>query len=244
LNPVPDLLSARRPIPFNDKAAFMTQTLWTAVDAYLCDQLVNEDDALKQALQDSRAAGLPDIAVAPNQGKMLNLFARLIGAKRILEIGTLGGYSTIWLARALPEEGRLVTCEYSAKHAEVAERNIGRAGLADKVEIRVGPALHSLPLLQAQEYPPFDLVFIDADKQNNANYVQWALKLTRPGSLIVIDNVVRGGRVIDTDGKDEMVEGVRRMNTMLANEPRLDATAIQTVGAKGHDGFTLALVRP
>ncbi|HVI87243.1 MAG TPA: O-methyltransferase [Dongiaceae bacterium] len=221
----------------------MTQTLWTAVDDYLCDQLVSEDDALTQALQDSRAAGLPDIAVAPNQGKMLNLLARLIGAKRILEIGTLGGYSTIWLARALPEGGRLVTCEYNPKHAEVAERNIARAGLAKKVEIRVGPALQSLPLLQAQEHPPFDLVFIDADKQNNANYVQWALKLMRAGSLIVIDNVVRGGHVIDTDGKDEMVEGVRRMNAMLAAEPRLDATAIQTVGTKGYDGFALALVR-
>jgi len=186
---------------------------------------------------------LPDIAVAPNQGKMLNLFARLIGAKRILEIGTLGGYSTIWLARALPEDGRLVTCEYNPKHADVAERNIARAGLAKKVEIRIGPALHSLPLLQAQEHPPFDLVFIDADKQNNANYVQWALKLTRPGSLIIVDNVVRGGRVIDADSQDEMVDGVRRMNELLAAEPRLDATAIQTVGTKGYDGFALALVR-
>lgn len=221
----------------------MTQTLWTAVDDYLCAQLVTEDDALKQALLDSRTAGLPDIAVAPNQGKMLNLFARLIGARRILEIGTLGGYSTIWLARALPEDGQLVTCEYNAKHAEVAERNIARAGLANKVEIRVGPALHSLPLLQAQEHPPFDLVFIDADKQNNDNYVRWALKLTRPGSLIVIDNVVRGGRVIEADTTDEMVEGVRRMYALLANEPRLDATAIQTIGTKGYDGFALALVR-
>jgi predicted O-methyltransferase YrrM len=221
----------------------MTQTLWTAVDDYLCDQFVTQDDALTQALQDSRDAGLPDIAVAPNQGKMLHLFAKLIGAKHILEIGTLGGYSTIWLARALPDKGRLVTCEYSAKNAEVAGRNIARAELAGKVDIRVGPALHTLPLLQAQEHPPFDLVFIDADKQNNVNYVQWALKLTRPGSLIVVDNVVRDGHVIDTDSSDEMVAGVRRMNALITNELRLDATAIQTVGTKGYDGFLLALVR-
>ncbi|HVJ42731.1 MAG TPA: O-methyltransferase [Dongiaceae bacterium] len=221
----------------------MTQDLWTKVDDYICEQLVPADAALTEALRDSRAAGLPDIAVSANQGKMLNLIARLQGAKRILEIGTLGGYSTIWLARALPQNGRLVTCEYSPKHAEVASHNIARAGLANKVEIRVGPALATLPLLQAEEQPPFDLVFIDADKQNNANYVQWALKLTRPGSLIIIDNVVRGGRVIETDGRDEMVEGVRRMNAMIAAEPRLDATAIQTVGNKGYDGFALALVR-
>lgn len=221
----------------------MTQKTWTAVDDYICSQLVPEDAALTQALQASKAAGLPDIAVAPNQGKMLNLFARMLGAKRILEIGTLGGYSTIWLARALPEDGRLITCEYSPAHARVAESNIARAGLANKVEIRVGAALNTLPLLQAQEQTPFDLVFIDADKQNNPHYVHWALKLARPGSLIVIDNVVRGGHVIDTDGRDELVEGVRRMNAMIAAEPRLDATAIQTVGTKGHDGFTLAFVR-
>jgi predicted O-methyltransferase YrrM len=221
----------------------MSQKLWTQVDDYICDQLVPEDRFLTQALLDSKSAGLPDIAVAPNQGKMLNLIARLMGAKRILEIGTLGGFSTIWLARALPDDGRLVTCEYSAKHADVAEANIARAGLAAKVDIRVGPALATLPLLQAEEQKPFDLVFIDADKQNNANYVQWALKLTRPGSLIVIDNVIREGKVIDAASGDDMVEGVRRMNAVIAAEPRLDATSIQTVGSKGHDGFTLALVR-
>jgi predicted O-methyltransferase YrrM len=221
----------------------MSQKLWTQVDDYICDQLVPEDDVLTQALLDSKSAGLPDIAVAPNQGKMLNLIARLMGAKRILEIGTLGGFSTIWLARALPDGGRLITCEYNPTHAETAAGNIARAGLTAKVEIRVGPALATLPLLQAEEQKPFDLVFIDADKQNNANYVQWALKLTRPGSLIVIDNVVRGGKVIEASSGDEMVDGVRRMNALIAAEPRLDATAIQTVGSKGHDGFTLALVR-
>jgi predicted O-methyltransferase YrrM len=221
----------------------MSQKLWTQVDDYICDQLVPEDRFLTQTLLDSKSAGLPDIAVAPNQGKMLNLIARLMGAKRILEIGTLGGFSTIWLARALPDDGRLITCEYSSKHADVAAANIARAGLAAKVDIRVGPALATLPLLQAEEQKPFDLVFIDADKQNNANYVQWALKLTRPGSLIVIDNVIREGKVIDAASGDEMVEGVRRMNAVIAAEPRLDATSIQTVGSKGHDGFTLALVR-
>lgn len=220
----------------------MSQQLWTKVDDYICDQLVSRDDALTAALRDSKAAGLPDIAVAANQGKMLNLIARLMGAKRILEIGTLGGYSTIWLARALPDDGRLVTCEFSPKHAEVATGNIARAGLAAKVDIRVGPALSTLPLLQAEQQQPFDLVFIDADKQNNANYVQWALKLTRPGSLIIIDNVVRNGKVIEAESGDEMVEGVRRMNAFIAAEPRLDATAIQTVGSKGYDGFTMALV--
>ena len=221
----------------------MSQKLWTQVDDYICDQLVSADDVLTQALLDSKSAGLPDIAVAPNQGKMLNLIARLMGARRILEIGTLGGFSTIWLARALPDDGRLITCEYSPMHAEVAAGNIARAGLTAKVDIRVEPALATLPLLQAEEQKPFDLVFIDADKQNNANYVQWALKLTRPGSLLVIDNVVRGGKVIEASSGDEMVDGVRRMNALIAAEPRLDATAIQTVGSKGHDGFTLALVR-
>jgi predicted O-methyltransferase YrrM len=220
----------------------MSQHLWTKVDDYICDQLVPRDEALVAALRDSKAAGLPDIAVAPNQGKMLNLVARLMGAKRILEIGTLGGYSTIWMARALPEDGRLVTCEFSSKHADIAAANIARAGLAARVDIRVGPGLATLPLLQAEQQPPFDLVFIDADKQNNVHYVQWALKLTRPGSLIIIDNVVRDGKVIETVSGDEMVEGVRRMNAFIAAEPRLDATAIQTVGSKGYDGFTMALV--
>lgn len=220
----------------------MTQKLWAQVDDYICDQLVTTDAALVEALRDSKAAGLPDIAVAPNQGKMLQLIARLMGAQRILEIGTLGGYSTIWLARALPASGRLITCEFNPTHAEVAANNIARAGLAAQVDIRVGPALATLPLLQAEEQPPFDLVFIDADKQNNIHYVQWALKLTRPGSLIIIDNVVRGGRVIEAKSGDEMVEGVRRMNAFIAAEPRLEATAVQTVGSKGHDGFAMALV--
>ena len=221
----------------------MTQSLWSQVDTYICDHLVPADDHLTQALERSKAAGLPDIAVAPNQGKMLNLLAKLMGAKRILEIGTLGGYSTIWLARALPQDGRLVTCEFSPAHAEVAADNIARAGLGQRVDIRVGPALATLPLLQAEEQPPFDLVFIDADKQNNANYLQWALKLTRAGSLIIVDNVIRNGRVIEAASGDEMVEGVRRMNDYITREPRLDATAIQTVGSKGYDGFTMAFVR-
>ncbi|WP_210634228.1 O-methyltransferase [Streptomyces sp. GESEQ-13] len=218
--------------------------LWNAVDDYFTEQLLggDPDDALEAALRESDAAGLPPIAVSPLQGKLLQLLARLQGARRVLEIGTLGGYSTIWLGRALPADGRLVTLEYDPRHAEVAVRNIARAGLAEQVEVRVGPALESLPKLADEQPPPFDLVFIDADKANNPHYVEWALRLTAAGSVIVLDNVVRGGRVADPDNSDPDVLGTRAALEMFGTHPRLDATAVQTVGAKDHDGFALARV--
>ena len=218
--------------------------LWNAVDDYFAEQLLggDPDDALEAALRESDAAGLPPIAVSPLQGKLLQLLARLQGARRVLEIGTLGGYSTIWLGRALPADGRLVTLEYDPRHAEVAVRNIARAGLAEQVEVRVGPALESLPKLADEQPPPFDLVFIDADKANNPHYVEWALRLTAAGSLIVLDNVVRGGRVADPDNSDADVLGTRAALEMFGTHPRLDATAVQTVGVKDHDGFALARV--
>ncbi|WP_328633602.1 O-methyltransferase [Streptomyces sp. NBC_00356] len=212
-----------------------------AVDAYLGGLLAPADEALAAALADSEAAGLPGINVSATNGKLLNLIARIQGARRILEIGTLGGYSTIWLARALPADGSLVTLEYSARHAEVARANIARAGLDKVVEIRVGAALDSLPGL-ASEGPDFDLVFIDADKVNNPRYLEWALRMTHPGSVIVVDNVVRGGRVTNADSTEGDVVGTRAALQLLADHPRLDATAIQTVGSKGHDGFALAYV--
>ncbi|MER7866173.1 O-methyltransferase [Streptomyces cellulosae] len=218
--------------------------LWNAVDDYFTEQLLggDPDDALEAALRESDAAGLPPIAVSPLQGKLLQLLARIQGARRVLEIGTLGGYSTIWLGRALPADGRLVTLEYDPRHAEVAVRNIARAGLAEQVEVRVGPALESLPKLADEQPPPFDLVFIDADKANNPHYVEWALRLTAAGSLIVLDNVVRGGRVADPDNSDADVLGTRAALEMFGTHPRLDATAVQTVGVKDHDGFALARV--
>ncbi|MGA0600474.1 O-methyltransferase [Caulobacter sp. KR2-114] len=216
------------------------QPLWTAVDDYLVEALVPADAALQAALEASDAAGLPAIAVAPNQGRMLELMARSIGARRILEIGTLGGYSTLWLARALPADGRLISLEFDPRHAEVARGNIARAGFADRVEVRVGRAIDSLPGVEGQG--PFDMVFIDADKPSNPDYFAWAMRLTRPGGLIIVDNVVRGGAVADADSRDPNVIGVRRMNAMIAAEPRVLATAVQTVGAKGHDGFAMLLV--
>ena len=218
------------------------QELWSNVDRYLDDLFVGDDPALDAALEASKEAGLPAIAVAPTQGKLLYLLARLQGARRILEIGTLGGYSTIWLARALPADGRLITLEYVAKHAEVAKANIARAKLADRVDIRVGQALAILPVIAAENAGPFDLVFIDADRPNNPAYFEWALKHTRKGSLIVCDNVVRQGQVLDARSEDAGVQGMRRLNELLAAEPRLTATAIQTVGVKGYDGFAVALV--
>jgi predicted O-methyltransferase YrrM len=215
----------------------MDQDAFTAVDAYLTQALIDRDEILDQALSDARAAGLPSINVAPNQGKLLQLMAQMVGARRILEIGTLGGYSTIWLARALPPDGQLITLEYEPRHAQVAQRNIERAGLADRVEVKVGAALDTLPSLRG----PFDFVFIDADKENNPDYFAWALKLSRPGSVIVVDNVVRAGRVADPKG-DAAVQGIRRMNELIAAEPRVTATAVQTVGSKGWDGFCLARV--
>ncbi|MDH6215345.1 O-methyltransferase [Streptomyces pseudovenezuelae] len=216
--------------------------VWDAVDDYFTTHLAPEDDALTAATRDSEAAGLPHAAVTAPQGKLLQLLAQIHGATRILEIGTLGGYSTIWLSRALPADGRLISLEFSAKHAEVATRNIARAGLDGLVEVRVGPALESLPKLVDENPAPFDLVFIDADKGNNPHYVEWALKLTRPGSLIVVDNVVRDGRVTDTDSTAADVVGTRAAIELIGAHPKLSATAIQTVGAKGYDGFALARV--
>lgn len=212
--------------------------LWGKVDRYIEQTLVRSDEALKAALEASDAAGLPAISVSPSHGKLLWILARLVNATRILEIGTLGGYSAIWMARALPANGRLVTLEAVDKHARVARANIAKAGLEKKVEIRVGAALDTLPSLQG----PFDLSFIDADKQNNAEYFRWALKLSRPGSLIVVDNVVRDGKVIDSRSRDASVQGVRKLNELIAAEQRVTATAVQTVGTKGYDGFAIALV--
>ena len=220
----------------------MSQDRWTAVDSYISDLLVRPDEALETALEGSEAAGLPAIQVAANQGKLLHLLARLQGARSILEVGTLGGYSTIWLARALPPGGRLITLELEPRHAEVARANIARAGLAERVEVRVGPASESLPRLTQEGVEPFDLVFIDADKEGYPDYLGWALRLTRPGSLIVADNVVRGGALIDPDSSDPRVQAVRRFIELVAAEPCLDATVIQTVGSKGYDGLAFALV--
>jgi predicted O-methyltransferase YrrM len=220
----------------------MTEEIWTAVDGYLGDLLVPADPALEAALAASAAAGLPAINVSAVQGKLLQLLARAIGAHNVLEIGTLGGYSSIWLARALPDGGRLVSLEADPRHAEVARANIARAGLDSSVEVRLGMALDLLPELAAEGGEPFDLVFIDADKPNNAAYFDWALQLTRPGSIIVVDNVVRDGDVIDAVSDSPTVQGVRRFLERLAAEPRVSATAIQTVGGKGYDGFAIALV--
>ena len=216
--------------------------LWNDVDDYLIGHLSPHDEVLEATLRDSDAAGLPQIAVSAAAGKLLHLLARIQGAARILEIGTLGGYSTILLARALPADGRLITLEYSPKHAEVAGRNIARAGLDKLVEIRVGPALESLAGLAGENAAPIDHVFIDADKANNPHYVEWALKLTRPGSLIIVDNVVRGGRVADPANTDPDVLGTRAAIELIGSHPRLSGTAIQTVGEKGYDGFALARV--
>ncbi|MGH6799596.1 MAG: O-methyltransferase, partial [Roseiarcus sp.] len=198
--------------------------------------------ALEAALAANSAAGLPSIDVSAPQGKLIHLLARMMGARRALEIGALGGYSTIWLARALPDDGRLITLEVNARHADVARRNVAGAGLGGKVEIRTGAALETLPKIEAERLGPFDFVFIDADKTNNAAYLEWALRLSRPGTAIVVDNVVREGAVVDAKSADPDVIGVRRMFELMAREPRLSATAIQTVGAKGWDGFALAIV--
>ncbi|MFJ9346115.1 O-methyltransferase [Streptomyces sp. NPDC101237] len=216
--------------------------LWDDVDFYFTSRLSPDDEVLQAALRESEAGDLPPIGVTPGQGKLLQLLAQIQDARNILEIGTLGGYSTIWLARALPADGRLISLEYSARHAEVAVRNIARAGLERIVEVRVGPALESLPKLADENPAPFDLVFIDADKANNPHYVEWALRLTRAGSLIVLDNVVREGRVIDEGSSAPDVVGTRAAIELIATHPRLSGTAIQTVGSKGYDGFALARV--
>jgi predicted O-methyltransferase YrrM len=212
---------------------------WTEVDQYYTSKLQKSDSIMESVLKANTEAELPAIDVSPNQGKFLSLLAQLKGAKNILEIGTLGGYSTIWLARALPVDGRLVTLEYSEKHAKVAERNISNAGFEEIVEIKVGAALDTLPTLEG----PFDFIFIDADKQNNANYLKWALQLSQPGTVIITDNVVRGGRVIDEKSEDESVRGVRTFVDMLSEEDRVDSTVVQTVGSKGYDGFVLGIVK-
>lgn len=216
----------------------MNQKTWAAVDDYLNDRIVRPDDALAAALEASRAAGLPEIAVTAAQGKLLNLMARSMGARRILEIGTLGGYSAIWLARALPPGGRLVTLEYSPKHAEVARGNLARAGLAELAEIRVGPAREVMRTLSG----PFDFFFIDADKETYPAYFRGCLRLSRPGSVLVFDNVVREGKVLDPASRDPMVQGVRELYDDIAAERGVSATSIQTVGAKGYDGFCMAVV--
>jgi predicted O-methyltransferase YrrM len=229
----------------------MTQELSSAVDDYIVEHLIEPDPALEAALADSAAAGLPPIAVTPNLGKLLQLILRLAGARTVLELGTLGGYSTIWLAGALPADGRLVTLEANPDYAALAQANIARGGYAELVEIRVGPALQTLPVLAEEGAGPFDAIFIDADKKNNPGYLEWALRLSRPGTLIVVDNVVRAGAVLDADAEDpsgggnETILGVRRTYEMLAagvDGGKVTATAIQTVGSKGHDGFALAIV--
>ncbi|BAZ18654.1 O-methyltransferase family protein (plasmid) [Calothrix sp. NIES-4071] len=220
----------------------MTQEKWTAVDKYITDLFVPPDPVLDVTIQSTSDAQMPLINVAPNQGKLLHILALTQGARNILEIGTLAGYSTIWLARALPADGKLITLEVEPKHATVARDNIERAGLIDKVSVRLGAALDTLPQLRNEGLAPFDLVFIDADKVNTAEYFEWALKLTRRGSLIITDNVVRKGAVIDENSTDANVQGVRRFNEKLAAEARVTATIIQTVGSKGYDGLAIALV--
>jgi len=221
----------------------MGEDRWTEVDRYFSDRLIPSDPILESALEASAAAGLPAIAVSPNQGKLLQMLAQIVGARTILEIGTLGGYSTIWLARALPAGGRLITLELDPKHAEVAKQNVSRAGLGEIVDVRVGDALKTLPKISGERHGPFDLIFIDADKQHIPEYFEWALKLSRSGTLIIVDNVVRDGGVIDADSTDPSIQGVRRFIELLRAKSDVSGTAIQTVGIKGYDGFAIMLVR-
>jgi predicted O-methyltransferase YrrM len=216
--------------------------LWVNVDRYFSEQLHLSDAILDATMQANTAAKLPAIDVAPNQGRFLQLLVKLTGARKILEIGTLGGYSTICMARALPPDGRLISLEFEPKHAEVARSNIHRAGLSDRVEIRVGAALDSLPKILQEGLAPFDFIFIDADKPNNPGYVEWAVKLSRVGTLIVVDNVVRDGEIADPHNSDPAIQGTRRMFEWMSGDVRLSATALQTVGSKGHDGFAMAIV--
>lgn len=221
----------------------MNQDRWTEVDRYLDEALAISDPVLEAAAGAARAAGLPEIAVAPNQGRLLQLLASARGARRILEIGTLGGYSAICLARALPPDGRLVTLEVDPKHAAVAAANLAHASVSHAVDLRVGPALETLPKLAAEGAGPFDFVFVDADKPSLPEYFAWSLELASPGALMVFDNVVREGAVADPASEDPSVRGVRRLHAMIAAEPRVTATALQTVGVKGWDGLTFVLVR-
>jgi predicted O-methyltransferase YrrM len=220
----------------------MNQRTWTAVERYINDLLVPPDPTLEAAIQASIAANLLPIHVLPNEGKLLLLLARAQGARNILEIGTLGGYSTIWLARALPPLGRLITLESNPKHLDVARANVARAGLAEVVELRFGPALDTLQQLAVEGRGPFDFIFIDANMSSYPEYFSWALKLSRRGSLIVADNVIRNGAVVDATDRNPNIVGLRRFNELLAGEPRVCATEIQTVGSKGYDGFAIALV--
>ena len=220
----------------------MTQDVWTAVDRYFGDLFLPPDPALDNVLRASAAAGLPSIHVSPLQGKLLHLLAQISKARRILEIGTLGGYSTIWLARALPPDGRVVTLEADPTHARVARANFAACGLASQIDLREAPALTTLPLLESDPAAPFDLIFIDADKTSYPEYLGWSLRLSRPGTLILADNVVRKGAVIEAKSKDDNVQAVRRFNDLVAANPRLSATTIQTVGTKGYDGLVVAVV--
>lgn len=226
--------------PYPDAA--MSQELWSTVDSYICEHLLEPDPALTAAVAASEAASMPPIAVTANQGKLLELLVRIHGARRVLELGTLGGYSTIWLARGLTEGGRVVTLELNPDYAAVASESIARAGLADAVDLRVGAALETLAAMHAAGEEPFDLIFIDADKQSYPGYLEWSLKLSRPGTVLIGDNVVRSGGIVDPANEDGVVEGVRRFYELLAEDPRVDATAVQTVGDKGHDGFALGIV--
>jgi predicted O-methyltransferase YrrM len=218
--------------------------LWKQVDEYLIEALLPDasEPALVAAQKASVAADLPPISVSATQGKFLHLLARIAGARNILEVGTLGGYSTIWLARALPPHGRLMTLEFDPKHAEIAAANLERAGLSDVVEIRLGPAIETLPKLAAEGLSPFDLIFIDADKESTAEYFEWALHLSRPGTVIVVDNVVRNGDVVNRDTGDSSSQGIRRFMEQMAGETRVTMTALQTVGNKGYDGFAIGIV--
>lgn len=221
----------------------MDKQLFGNVDQYISDLFRDEDDALKAIDKSIEEAGIPPISISPNQGKFLQLLARLSQAKKILEIGTLAGYSTIWLARALPKDGKLITLEYDPKHAKVAQENINRAGVDKLVDIRVGKAIDILPQLKAENAGPFDMIFIDADKTPYTEYFEWSLKLSRPGTLIIADNVIREGKVLDKSSTDEMVKGVQRFNDALAVNTAVDATIFQTVGSKDHDGMAIAIVK-
>ncbi|TPM41803.1 O-methyltransferase [Mesorhizobium sp. B2-3-4] len=220
----------------------MSTKTWTAVDNYIVSSLFEADPVLDAVLAANRDQGLPAIDVSAAQGKLLSLLVRIGGAKNVLEIGTLGGYSTIWMARGLPDGGKVVTLELDPHHADVARANFEQAGVSDKVELRVGPALQSLETLAGENAGPFDLIFIDADKPNNPNYLAWAMRLAGPGTVIVCDNVIRDGAVINEDGRDANVEGARAAFSFIGDDKRLDGTAIQTVGAKGYDGFAIAVV--
>ena len=221
----------------------MADQRWEVVDRYLANHLAPQEDSLAAAVEASARAGLPPHEVSPLQGKLLHLLTKAVGARKVLEIGTLGGYSAIWLARALPPDGKIITLEHNPDHAEVAQMNLTRAGVSELVEVRVGLATDTLPRLVAEGRCPFDLIFIDADKASNPEYLDWSLRLSRPGTLLIGDNVVREGGVADPASADPSIQGVRRFIEMLSSEPRVSATAIQTVGSKGYDGFVLAIIR-